>query len=471
LNQPAAPRPVWLRLAAWLLPALGLCHALLYAAIVPPWQGPDEPRHFEYIAQMARITPAQPAALALQGEIIDSMIEHDFWKYGYSIAPYDPAAPPRTLDDIWPGFAHETHQPPLYYRLTSLIVRAAGRLPVAAQLQWVRYFSALLCAGVVWLAWATVRTLFPQRAGLAAGVALFVALLPMHAFAYATANNDNLAAFFVCAQVFLAARALRYGLRPAGLFLQIALVGLALLTKRTGFIAPAILILTLLAAGWPRLARFWGRRRNALLTVGLALLLVAGGALLLFAGRPLLSRLWGGFFHLPKDVLKLLFDGSYAQALVQTPYPYYTRILFESFWARFGWLNVRLADGWYAALYGVCGLGCLGLILFFARVGRRRPLPPAYQIRTIVVFVFSAGLAYMLIMAKEVLYLSYRVGVVPQGRYLFPTIIPLATLLLIGLEQWTPARRRSLAGYLGLLALLAFDAICLAAYVWPYYRA
>ncbi len=462
------------RLVPWLLALLGFCHTLLYVAITPAWQGPDEPRHFEYMAQMARgITPAEPAALTLQGEIIASMTAERFWDFGYSINPYDPARPPQTLDDIWPGFAHETHQPPLYYRLCSLILQAAGRLPLADQLRWVRVFSALLCAGVVWLAWATARTLWPARPLWAAGVALFVTFLPMHTFAYATANNDNLAAFFVCIQVWLAARALRYGLRGGEALAQVALVALALVTKRTGFIAPALLLITLMAAGWPALTRLWrarGGRRGIVLAAGALLALCAAGVLLLIVARPWFSQVWGGFFHLPKDVLDLTFNGSYAQALVKTPYPYYTRIIFESFWARFGWLNISLPMAWYAALAGVCGVAGLGILLLAWRVWRRRLSMEPYQGRALFVCVIVSVLAYALIMAKEVLYLSYQVGVVPQGRYLFPVIIPLAILSVSGLEQWSPAGRRRLAGAVGAVALVAFDWMCIIGYILPYYR-
>jgi len=475
VSHPATPEARLARLAPWLLSLLGLCHALLYAQIVPAWQGPDEPRHFEYVAQLARgITPAEPAALTLQREIIDSMTAQHFWDYGYSIVPYDPAQPPTTLDAIWPGYAHETHQPPLYYRLAAILVRVAGGRPLDVQLRWVRYFSALLCAGVVWLSWATARTLFPERPGLAAGIALFVALLPTHAFAYATVNNDNLAAFFVSAQVYVAARVLRYGLRWGELASLLLLTILALVTKRTGFIAPLLLVVTLLAPGWERLRQLWRdqRGRRAVWIGGGGMLTLLAGVLLAVAfARPLLSSLWGGFFHLPKDVLELAASGSYAQALVKTPYLYYSRIVFESFWARFGWLNVRLADSWYVVLAAVSGVAGLGLLSAFVRGWRRRFVLQPYQWRAIVVFAIMAVSAYALIMAKEVLYLSYTVGVVPQGRYLFPAIIPLATLFVFGLDAWVPAGRKRLAAWVGFLAFVLFGLMCLVAYVVPYYRA
>ena len=38
-------------------------------------------------------------------------------------------------------------------------------------------------------------------------------------------------------------------------------------------------------------------------------------------------------------------------------------MLFESFWARFGWLNVSLAEGWYYALWALCGVAGAGVLL------------------------------------------------------------------------------------------------------------
>ncbi|KKN39868.1 hypothetical protein LCGC14_0739000 [marine sediment metagenome] len=38
-----------LPLFIWLLLALFLARAFIYAYYVPPWQGPDEPQHYDYI--------------------------------------------------------------------------------------------------------------------------------------------------------------------------------------------------------------------------------------------------------------------------------------------------------------------------------------------------------------------------------------------------------------------------------------
>lgn len=448
---------------ALLLFILSLVHQVLYLYLVPPWQGPDEPRHMEYILLMAEgAEPGTPAAQAIQARIISSMVEHRFWQYGYFINPYDPQNPPRTLDDIWPGFAHETHQPPLYYWLAGRLARWSGLGDIAAQLRLVRWFSALLGAGIVVMVWLAGRRLFPHDASLAFATAAFTAGIPMFAFIHATANNDNLAAFFSAGVFVFGAGALRERLTWGRALGMLVCALLALLTKRTGLIAPAAFVLIIIGSLWPKSG---GRRLIGwALGILIGVLLLAGAALLWPAGRALFAAVWH-FFHLPPDVVELLMSSKYAEALIRTPYLYYSRLIFESFWARFGWLNVRLAEGWYFALLAVCAAAGAGVLK-----GLRRQPPDGYLRRTLVIYLVTAVVAFALIMAKEVLYLSYRFGVVPQGRYLFPAVIPLATLFVWGLREWVPAAWRRTAGWIGGLALLSFDLLCLVGYVIPFFR-
>jgi 4-amino-4-deoxy-L-arabinose transferase-like glycosyltransferase len=463
-------RSVWL--PATSLAFLALLQMISYAHLIPPWQGPDEPRHFEYAALLARrLGTTEPAALDLQAEILTSMMEHRFWERGYFITPYDPNNPPRTLDDVWPGFAHETHQPPLYYHLAAGILRAYGSSPIAAQLMLLRYISALLGTGVILLAWFTAHTLFPHENGLALGIALFIALLPMHSFINATVNNDNLVAFLVALELYVTARIIRHGLRFPEVIALLLLTGLALGTKRTGFIAPVILVVALVAGLWDRLAGSISRRGKRLTVAAvigaLGVVSLAGLAVSLVGG-PGMSRIWS-FFRLPQDAFELLTDGSYVRALLRTPYPYYTRMVFESFWARFGWLNIRLPDAWYWLLAGICVLAGIGLVVLFAGTAKRQNAWQAYQIRALSVFAIVVVLACALILVKEIAFLSYQFGVVPQGRYLFPVIVALATLLVVGLRELTPARWRRWVAPVAAGLLFAFNMLCMFGYIVPHY--
>lgn len=461
----------------WLAPAV-LCllaglHQLIYFLVIPPWQGPDEPRHFEYIAQVAgRISPGEPEARELQWQIIQSMIRHDFWAYGYYMQPYEPSNPPGTLDDIWPGFAHETHQPPLYYWLAGALVRITDAPHVDGQLRVARLLSMVLGVGVVLIAWLTARTLFAPQIGVPFLIGLFVALLPMHAFMNVVANNDNLAALLVSIVVLFSTRIVRHGFRWTNLIFAIAATILALFTKRTALIAPVVLAATLAAALWDRIVGAVrsqaGRRVLPGMSAALVVILVGAWTAWHFS-RPTVQYLWNGLLHLPPDVLDLLSDGKYADALVNTPYPYYTRMVFESFWARFGWLNVRLPSVWYWILAGMVGLAGIGWLASFCRAWRGDAGLTSGQRRCLVVFSVGSAIACLLIFAKEILFLSYQFGVTPQGRYLYPVIIPLATLLIIGLREATPPTWRWAVAGTGTITFALFSTVCIIGYVVPYF--
>jgi hypothetical protein len=58
-----------------------------------------------------------------------------------------------------------------------------------------------------------------------------------------------------------------------------------------------------------------------------------------------------------------------------------------------------------------------------------------------------------------------------QGRYLFPAIVPLSTLFILGLSEVVPTRYRRGLPLICILCLFLFDALCLTQYVVPYFYA
>ena len=85
------------RALAWRLPALlaalTLLHSLLYLALLPPWQTPDEPTVFEYaalIGQLGRVPTSTDRDLALERRIADSLTRQHFFEY---LLGHPPSAP------------------------------------------------------------------------------------------------------------------------------------------------------------------------------------------------------------------------------------------------------------------------------------------------------------------------------------------------------------------------------------------
>src|SRR5262249_16882930 len=140
------------------------------ALIVPPWQGPDEPKHFEYIRLLVdkrdqlwrehRLLRLDDAVPELQRAIIASMVRHHFWEYANRAVP---SVPPTTFYPLWEGSSPQlkhTYSP--YHFLLAPLLLPFQSAPLETQLTVVRLGSALLSALTVAVAYLAGRELVPD---------------------------------------------------------------------------------------------------------------------------------------------------------------------------------------------------------------------------------------------------------------------------------------------------------------------
>ncbi len=127
----------------------------------------------------------------------------------------------------------------------------------------------------------------------------------------------------------------------------------------------------------------------------------------------------------------------------------YLALTFAGFWGNYGWLQAPLPVALYALLAVVSAAAGAGALLRWRRDAALRSILAAWL------------LAGLLIAVQTFLPMIGR-DWQPQGRYLFPALLPLTGLLLAGLDHWMPfeGRRRRQAGLV--LALLAFNLVGLA---------
>ncbi len=150
----------------------------LYAVRTPDWQVPDEPAHYNYVAQVAT-NGCCP------------VLEPGDWDSAYLETIKGARFAPEALGDF-AAIQYEDHQPPLYYLLASVVFKLS-----AGSLTALRLFSVLIGAGVVAAAYATGRALLPDQPQIALGAAGLVAFIPQHATMLAAVNNDGLAELIV----------------------------------------------------------------------------------------------------------------------------------------------------------------------------------------------------------------------------------------------------------------------------------
>lgn len=136
------------------------------------------------------------------------------------------------------------------------------------------------------------------------------------------------------------------------------------------------------------------------------------------------------------------------------------RRLLESFWARFGWNSIGLADGWYWVTAGVTVLGSGGAVLWAVRSWKNIPLG---RKRVWILFVVTVVLLWgnAFVRPHPVVPRPY----LPVARYAYPAIVP--TLLALAGGWWTLCPRRWKRWFLGaqVLFLSVLDVVSLVTIV------
>jgi 4-amino-4-deoxy-L-arabinose transferase-like glycosyltransferase len=382
-----------------------LCLGALFAIRIPAWQAPDEPAHYNYVAQIARgVWPR---------------IEASDWD------PNFPGiGPDQTVVGV-PAISYQDHQPPLFYALgTPVFAITAGSLT------WLRLVTLAISLIGVLACYACVLTIFPDRHALAALAATLYALLPQHVHLMSAYNNDALSEGLIGLTLLQALRLIRPVHEP-GTRERLALgvtAGLALLTKAQAYLALPIAGLALLTAHWTD-SRAWPLAfRRLLLGLGVALVI----------GAPLWARnigVYGGtdFLGLQTHDVSVIGQPTTAQWIAQygaaDVLGRLLRTTFQSFWGQFGWMSV-VNDRLYWIALLVTFLSAAAYLFWF-RAGRRA-LSDAQSRQLTLLFV--------LLVMNLLAYAWYNQKFVQhQGRYLFMSLIPLGTAFALG---WMHLARR-----------------------------
>ncbi len=411
---------------------VGVLHMLFYAWWVPPWQFPDEPRHFEYVrlvGEWGRTAGYNEEDPSLQAAIIHSMARFDFWRFGFAIGGYVQHRD-QTFAEIWlQGYKNVHRNAALYYFLTGLMFSFLPRDAMLTQLLLTRLFSVLVgAANLVFIGFIGFSLGGWRRAAM---LTIFAALLPGHAFINAAVNSDGLTECFSLLTLLAGILVAQKGLRPH--LVAVLLLGLvaAIFTKRTSvFLVPFAGLC--LVAGWAlhtsRERPSVGRRGAALAAGGIAALLGATYAILHFG---LLTLNAATIRMLQTDPL-----GGIWQRLAGLPWRENLTVLFQSFWARLGWLNVFLPGWVYTLLMGAIALAAVGWVLQMPRAWAkwRHVSPQGRALAMILVITLAAQ--WLTLVARDIVYAVGALRTVPQGRYLYPFLPAYALFFMEGWAWW-----------------------------------
>ena len=462
-----------------LLAVLTLALGLVYLAVIPPWGGPDEPRHYEYVRllyEKNRFVSWADVDPNVMDEIIRSMDAVNYWKWGVSEwKRRTPGELPKTFDEIYPRGAHQLHQPPLAYILYLAPFKLVADNSIRTQLYAMRLLSILLNVVTVLAAYVVGRELFRNDPTMALAIPVFVMLLPQHLFLHSTVMNDHLTEAALAWMIALMVRTFRLGLALPRVLGMLLLLGIGLASKRN-----ALYGLPILGFGFfvYAVARWGGGRLSAtqksvrLAVSVIVLALIAVGAYWTWnwitVNVPELSnyvvRL---FLFLPSEEFPFYLDARIIEPHAFRLYYSYLRQLFVSIWGHFGWMNITLGVQAYIGFAILSALSLLGLVVVAVRDAKKLTFA---QIGTLVVFAGSIVFALLLILAIEVRYWDLGWDGGSSGRYLFPVLIPLATLFLLGTRAFVP--RSKYIAWFGVMVLfmVVYNILALGLFIIPFYR-
>jgi 4-amino-4-deoxy-L-arabinose transferase-like glycosyltransferase len=396
---------------------------ILYAVKTPPWQAPDEPAHYNYVAQIA------------SGGCCPVIEEGD----------WDSAALDELKAEQFPEGAdlsrieYEDHQPPFYYLLLAPIYLATGGSLIA-----LRIVSVILGIGAPLAAYFVAARLLPRHRILALAAASFVAFIPQRMAIMASVNNDSLAEtllgiILVVAITYLGNPTsvdldgrtipLTESSRPHAAALG-GLLGVVFLTKGTIYLPAAVVV------GLAVLLR-WRVERHSIRWLAQQTVWAAGLALVigsLWWGRNVAVYGWPDIFGQiahnqvvdgqlrTVDKVAAVEMGSYLKEYLITTY--------HSFWGQFGWMGVPMPDRVYLLIGLFLLIDLFGVMLAFGLFRKHLDLQPW---QTSAEWVLAAS-----ILATTVTFMGYNLAFVQfQGRYLYSMLIPLAGLVVLGLWGWS----------------------------------
>ncbi|MCB9449991.1 MAG: DUF2142 domain-containing protein [Anaerolineaceae bacterium] len=407
----------------WFILILYVLLGILFAVRTPDWQAPDEPAHYNYIAQVAT------------NGCCPTILPGD-WDSAY----LDTLKSARFNIELLGSLStiqYEDHQPPLYYLLASVVYRLTNGSLLA-----LRLFSVVIGLGVVLCAEAVTRAVVRERQAVPLGVMAFVAFLPQHIAMLSAVNNDGLAELIVGLTLLFTVRYLQGGatgnIKPWQLGL---LVGLGFVTKLSTYFMAGVVVVALLLHWWeaeeiPSTRDLKPYHWRALLRSLAAFLIPA----LLLGSIVWVANVntygFPDFFGQRQHNLVVADQPRTADRIAEIGLMSYlsdaVEITFKSFWGLFGWMGLPMQNWIYYILFAVTFASVTGLLGELVIIPDKQPRQkdsPAQ--RDVWRIIWLAGILAVLA------YFYYNTEFLQlQGRYMFPGLIPIAIGMVIGLHTW-----------------------------------
>ncbi len=436
---------------------------LIYSAVIPLGEAPDEADHHAYAAYIAHEHRLPEGAWMTQAK-------HPPLYHALAALVAGPVGMDAAFLRANPDGGVGPDASPNFFVHTTLESWPWRDGPLAMHLA--RLISVLAGVGLVAATYLLGLAIWPGWPAGALAAAAFVAFLPESLFVGGAMSNDMLAAFLATMTLWAGLRSWKF--RHA--ILTGILMGLGLWAKVSVAALWPVVCLAIVARGWDERRRTTDdeQRSASPWWWPWALAIVAGGVALLVTAPWFLRnrQLYGDWMGWPL-VIATIDRRTGPFGLVELAW--LMRGLFLGFWGKFGGAgHIALPWPFYALWAALVGASALGWLRQAWQWKKEQISKSANQQigksanRQSAIVLFGAPL---MTFAWLITYSRVALGT-DQGRLLFPAIAPLALLLIRGLAQWLPRAWRKhetrwLVGWTGSMGVIAV--LALVAGLWlPY---
>ncbi len=421
-----------------------------FTVVTPPFEGPDEYYHYCYIALIAH-NRALPKPYPLTPTPYTDRHPPLYYLLGAALVWDLPVSCYQA-----PGnpFAVYDHSTPVFdnRNLTALTKSDLQAVDIAG-LRRVRLLSVALGSLTIVVAYLTARMVFDNNRRWAVTTAVLVAALPPFAWISGFVNNDNLSIFIGTLITFYCVRVVRQGaVRRRTALLMGTLAGVSLMTKFSLWLFIPVMLAILL--------------RDSLRRTSIKSGLVNGFA---FVGTMLAISAW----WFVRNALLVPELAGLGQLNWLGPIRWAKRPSLETLlvtagnqltgvWSRYGY-QVELPNWVAIAGVGLAATALIGLLVHLFKANFRiHPDRPMFWIGVIGALDLASGM--------YAVWLSRDAG---QGRFLYPGIVSLGLLLILGWSQFCPKAFRphgypaSVTGGMVIFSLAGFFLVYRTAYQLP----
>jgi len=422
-----------------------LANHLLWLTAIPfagdPYGAPDEIHHFEvtrFISQTGRMPvfgPDQDLYIRVRPNAEDTIKNRI---YGWQA--------------LFPSGA---------YILAGLFIRILPPLEPSGQVFAARLFSVACNICLIYFAYKILYLVFPNDSFLVWGVPVLISTVPQITFVGSYHNPDALTMAATTASMFFGLSLLYEGWTrwTDALFLGLSL-GLVTVSKQNGWLASSLFLCLVL---------LFSSRKFRILVARLPLVVIPP---VLTLGSWFLFQHWHYGDILARDVFRTAWSTDRPLAVPYASQGYsipsfllntdWLELTFKSFWGVFGYMSVELHPVLYWIIFLLCVVSLVGLVMGVFRRLKNGSL----HLKSKRMQVLSALAIVVVILIIAAMYHSYYNDYQPQGRYLFPVIVPICLLLLLGGRELLPApRARSIALCSLCAGMSFFNLVCLLVYV------